>query len=67
MLCKLYTKPIGNKAVQEIFAAKSHEGADFAAVVTNNTFTKSARQIAVSTGIALLHHKQLQGWVKSLD
>jgi restriction system protein len=58
--CKLYADPIGNKAVQEIFAAKAFYSADYAAVVTNSAFTTSARQLASTTGVLLLHHDELQ-------
>lgn len=64
--CKLYTQPVGNKAIQEVFAAKSHEQAHYAAVVTNQTFTRSARQIATTTGVNLLHHDQIQSWAQSI-
>lgn len=57
--CKLYSQPIGNSAVQEAFAAKQHQKADLAAVVTNTGFTKSARQLANTTGVFLLHHEEL--------
>jgi Restriction endonuclease len=57
--CKLYTHPVGNKAVQEIAAARSHEKADYAAVVTNNRFTSSARQLAATNKVVLLHHSDL--------
>jgi restriction system protein len=56
---KLLTDPIGNKAVQEAYAAKSHYSATAAAVVTNSGFTASARQLAHSTGVLLLHHRDL--------
>jgi len=57
--CKLYSKPVGNKAVQEVVSAKIHEQADEAVVVSNTTFTKSARQLANTTGARLLHHDEL--------
>jgi len=34
--CKLYSKPVGNKAVQEAIAGKAFEKADYAAVVAPN-------------------------------
>jgi peptidoglycan hydrolase-like protein with peptidoglycan-binding domain len=37
--CKLYSHPVGNKAVQEIAAARAHERADYAAVVSNSRYT----------------------------
>lgn len=55
----MYSNPVGNKAVQEIYTAKQHYGANNAIVVTNNTFTKSAKQLAKSTKVDLLHHEDL--------
>lgn len=57
--CKLLSRPVGNKAVQEAHAAKAHFGARHAAVVTNADFTRSARDLAATTGVLLLHHSQL--------
>lgn len=57
--CKLYSKPVGNKAVQEALAGMKWEDADFAAVVSNNTYTKSARQLAAKNNIFLLHYDEL--------
>ncbi|CCD29978.1 putative Endonuclease precursor [Candidatus Glomeribacter gigasporarum BEG34] len=57
--CKLYSQPVGNAAVQEVIAGKVFEQADLAVVVSNATFTKSARQLATSAGVLLLHHEQL--------
>ena len=54
-----YAKAVGNRAVQEAFAAKSFVGAQFAAVVTNASYTTSARQLAASTGVLLLHFTDL--------
>jgi restriction system protein len=57
--CKLYAKPVGNAAVQEAIAGRAFEQANFAAVVSNASFTRSARQLASSSGVFLLHHDQL--------
>ena len=57
--CKLYAKPVGNKAVQEAFAARHHYGAAHAAVVTNAGFTRAAAELAGTTGVALLHYSEL--------
>jgi restriction system protein len=57
--CKFYSQPVGNKAVQEVFSAKGFETADAAAVVSNSTFTQSARQLAAVHGVLLLHHSQI--------
>ncbi|CAI3924946.1 Endonuclease [Commensalibacter communis] len=64
--CKLYSKPVGNKAVQEVNAAKTFYHAHYAAVVSNAAYTTSARQLAASTKVALLHHETLEGFASSL-
>jgi restriction system protein len=57
--CKLYNSPVGNAAVQEVYAGKQHIGADFAVVVSNQSFTTSARQLANTTGVLLLQIESL--------
>ena len=52
--CKLYSKPVGNKAVQEAFSGKEFYSAEYAAVVSNNTYTPSAKQLAANCGVLLL-------------
>lgn len=59
--CKKYSSPVGNNAVQEVYAAKAHVRATHAAVVTNATFTRSAIELAGSTDVLLLHHSDLPG------
>ena len=56
--CKFYSKPVGNKAVQEAHSALGFHAGDRAVVVSNATFTRSAKQLADSTGVLLLHHDQ---------
>lgn len=57
--CKLYSNPVGNKAVQEIVAGRAHQQAHYGAVVTNGTYTASARELAATNGVWLLHHTDL--------
>ncbi len=57
--CKYWSTPIGNKAVQEINAAKSFYNADFAVVISNQTYTPAAKLLATKLKVALLHHSQL--------
>ncbi len=57
--CKFYSSPVGNKAVQEATAARLHERADQAVVVSNASYTEAARQLAGTTGVLLLHHDDL--------
>ncbi len=57
--CKFYSSAVGNKAVQEAFAAKAFQRADFAVVVSNASYTSSARQLAQTNGVFLVHHESL--------
>ena len=57
--CKFYAKPVGNKAVQEAHAAMGFHAGDWAAVVSNAAFTRSAHQLARANDVLLLHHDQL--------
>ncbi|WP_240810568.1 restriction endonuclease [Formicincola oecophyllae] len=57
--CKLYSKPVGNKAVQEVVAARQFHQAQMAVVASNARYTRSARELAAGTGVLLLHHAQL--------
>ena len=52
--CKRYSGSVGNKAVQEAFSGAKHMGLSKAAVLTNAEFTKSAKELAVTTGVLLL-------------
>ena len=57
--CKYYGQPVGNKSVQEAYTAKAHHRADHAVVVTNSTYTNAAQQLALTSGVLLLHHEAL--------
>lgn len=57
--CKLYRNAVGNDAVQQVAAARLHYHADVAAVVSNADYTASARQLAGSNSVFLLHHDEL--------
>ncbi len=58
--CKKYSKPVGNRAVQEIVAAIAHEGAQRGVVVATNEYTAAAKKLAASNNVLLLHHSQLR-------
>ena len=51
--CKFYSKPVGNKAIQEVIAGRGFYNCDTAMVVTNNSFTKSAKQLAKNSNVQL--------------
>jgi restriction system protein len=57
--CKFYNGTVGNKAVQEAYAAAAFQDAPYAVVVTNSVFTKSAHQLAHKNGVLLMHHTDL--------
>jgi len=65
--CKLYSQPVGNKAVQECYSAKRFYNGNDGLVVTNNSFTKSAKMLAESTGIKLLHHSEIENYIELLN
>lgn len=65
--CKLYNQPVGNKAVQEVTSAQAYYNAIGSIVVTNNDYTKSARQLAESQNVWLLHDSQLEEWNILID
>lgn len=50
---KNYSGSVGNKAVQEVAAARNHYGAGGAIVITNSYFTPAAIQLARSNGVQL--------------
>ena len=52
--CKKYQSPVGNKAVQEIYAALGYYDAQLGFVVGVSGYTESAKQLASSTGVFLL-------------
>ena len=52
--CKRYSKPVGNKAVQEVAAGKVHYNGKHAFVVSNAGFTKKAHELAASNGVLLV-------------
>lgn len=51
--CKRYSQPVGNKAVQEVLAGKNYYKCHVGAVITNNYFTQSAKELAKENGIIL--------------
>ena len=51
---KSYAKPVGNKAVQEAFAAQAYYGTRAAWVVTDSTFTAGAIAQAKPCGVPVL-------------
>ena len=57
--CKYYSKPVGNKAVQEVIAGKDFYNCDYTCVVSNNSFTPAARKIAGISNVLLVNDNQI--------
>lgn len=57
--CKYYSKPVGNKAVQEVVAGKDYYECEYACVVSNNTFTPAARKLAAISYVLLLNEDDI--------
>jgi restriction system protein len=59
--CKKYSKPVGNKAVQEAYSGAAFYEADACAVVAPIEYTPAAIELAGSLGVHLFHHDDLVG------
>ena len=57
--CKNYSAPVGNNAVQQVFSGARYYGCSRHAVMTNQTFTASAVELAVKTGTELIGRDEL--------
>lgn len=65
--CKLYGTPVGNKAVQEVIAARGYYNADIALVVANSSFTRSAIQLAEVSDVKTFNYAEFVDYVQSLS
>lgn len=63
--CKRYARPIGVKAVQEAVSAKDYYKCTKAAVVTNSTFTRQARELAAESGVILWDREDVFGFMNT--
>lgn len=64
--CKLYSKAVGNFAVQEVFAGTRLYSADLALVVAPNGFTAAAIELARVTGVELIHHDEISDFLQQV-
>lgn len=62
--CKRLVKAVGVAAVQQVVAGALHHGCNRTVVVTNQTFTKAARQLASTHRCRLVGRSQLQSWTR---
>jgi len=59
--CKLYSQPVGVKSVQEALSGKQYYNCHIAVVVTNNSFTRAAIELAEKTGVLLWNGTKIAG------
>jgi restriction system protein len=60
--CKRLARAVGVAAVQQVVSGARHHGCDQAVVVTNQAFTKAARQLATTHRCRLVGREQLHIW-----
>mgnify|MGYP004459367889 CR=1 FL=1 len=56
---KCYSGVVGNHAIMEAVAGMRYYKCDYCMVVTNSTFTKSAKELAIANGVELWDRKKL--------
>lgn len=62
--CKRLAKAVGVAAVQQVVSGAAHHGCNRTVVVTNQTFTKAARQLAITHHCRLVGRTQLRSWTR---
>ena len=62
---KKYSSSVGNKAIQEVVSARTFYNCDEAWVVTNSSFTKSAKDLAQKCNVKILDGHEFNRWVES--
>lgn len=63
---KYYSSSVGNSAVQEVVASKKIYGAEKAVVITNNSFTRSAIELANANEVQLIDGLELNALIDNL-
>lgn len=64
--CKLYhSQPVGNSAVQQVKSGGNYFKCNSFAVISNNYYSTSAKQLASSLGVKLMHHSEIEGFLSS--
>ncbi|WP_170178243.1 restriction endonuclease [Lactiplantibacillus plajomi] len=58
--CKVYSNPVSNGAIQEAYSGSKHYHTDQNIVVTNSSFTNSAKVQAKDTGVKLCDRERLK-------
>lgn len=65
--CKKYSRPVGEKAVQEVYSGKDYYGCESAWVITNNSFTADARKLAATLGVNLIDRSGLKQMIEQVE
>ena len=65
--CKNYSRRVGNKPVQEVYAGARHHGCDKAWVVAPAGFTKGAFDLAHSVGVDLFDANSIHTLINEAD
>ena len=65
--CKNHSKPVNNKAVQEVYAGAKHHRCVEARVVAPAGYTRGAIELARSTDVALCDAETVRKWIKRVD
>ncbi|OBG29013.1 restriction endonuclease [Mycobacterium sp. E3198] len=63
--CKRQAKAVGVAAVQQVVAGARYHGCSRPVVVTNQAFTKAARQLAATHRCRLVGREQLHVWARA--
>jgi restriction system protein len=61
--CKRHGKTVGVAAVQQVVSGARHHGCAKSIVVSNQEFTRAAKQLAATHGCQLIGRSALQAWV----
>lgn len=64
---KRYNSKVGLKAVQEVYAAQAYYKSDEAWVLTNNYYTKQAKELAESCNVKLLDRTDLMKFIVEIN
>lgn len=62
--CKRYNAPVGISAIQEVLASKSLHDCHVACVLTNNTFTSAAKELARKNLVVLWDGNKLKTFIE---
>ena len=65
--CKSYNRTIDNSSVQEVVGALRRYGCAEGWVVTNGTFTQSAKELASANGVKLIDGETLNSMLHAVD